>query len=91
MKRVVTIAVLAAAAALLTGCGGDSSPGSEPAGNANETACIAEIKRQLENPAETTQQIPPQCQGIEDKRLSELANAAVSQIVATTSPTAKPK
>lgn len=94
MKRAATtIAVLAAAGALLAGCGGDSSPGGDPAGGAGEAACTAEITRQLKDPSQTTQDTPPQCAGIADERLAQLANAAVEEIVknARPSPASSPQ
>lgn len=90
MNRAATaVAVLVAAAALLSGCG-DSSSGGDPAGGpVTDAGCTAEILRQLRNPSQTTKDIPPQCVGIADARLAELANVAASQLVSA-SPSAPP-
>lgn len=81
MKRAAsTLAVLAAAASLLSGCGGGDSD------SVTDEGCTAEIKRQLADPSKATKDVPPQCKGISDDKLEALFKGAMASAIGTASP-----
>ena len=82
----LALASLSAAAIVivgLTGCGDgdDDAPavGATPPAEAlsgKDLTCKNEIVRQMEDPSQETQDVPPECEGISDDRLFELVQLA---------------
>lgn len=69
----------------LSGCGDSDGDGDAPAVEATPTAdvlsgkdltCKNEIVRQMEDPSQETEDVPPECEGIDEDRLLELIQIA---------------
>jgi hypothetical protein len=72
----------------LSGCG-DSDDGAPPAVEATPSAdvlsgkeltCKNEIVRQMKDPSQETEDVPPECEGITEDRLFELIQRADEEI-----------
>lgn len=82
----VSAAVILAAA--LSGCGGgddDAPPAVEATPSADvlsgkDLTCKNEIVRQMKDPAQETQDVPPECEGLSEDRLFELIQLADEEV-----------
>lgn len=82
--RGTTWAAVLAAALLLGGCGDDDES------SGSDQACLAEIKRQMADTSQATDDVPAPCKGLSDERLAELGKIAIADGFLGASPSPRP-
>lgn len=88
--KLALVAVSAAVTLIagLSGCGDDDDDGVPPVEatpsadvlSAPELTCKNEIVRQMKDPSQETQEVPPECEGFSEDRLFELIQIAEAEI-----------